>query len=193
MALRVSLYNGTQPIVTPPCSAQNASRAAVEWGPILLAATQSTAPHCQSQHAAAGQAGGGSGVASAVVIRGINPAITPVAEWLTGAGYDGDGNPLFAVTGTVGCTVFRAYFSLQQGAFSVYPTFLPAADPSGSNDTMTCGVVKENYPVETAGVCAAASTPFFGPFLTHSPALDAALHASCDVHSARCPCLLGAD
>ena len=139
-------------------------------------------PHCQHQHAVTGQAGWGSGVASAVVIRGINPAITPVAEWLTGSGHDGDGNPLFAVTGTEGCTVFRPYFSLQQGTFSVYPTFLPAANPAGSNDTVTCGVVKENYPAETAGVCTATSNTDFGPFLTHLPAFYAAPHASCALY-----------
>lgn len=45
MSLRVSLYNGTgAPVDSFGCKARQVVRAAVEWGPVLLAATYSTDP-----------------------------------------------------------------------------------------------------------------------------------------------------
>ena len=47
MELRVSLYNGTVPIDPFQCNAKGVVRAAVEYGPVLLAATYSQEPRCR--------------------------------------------------------------------------------------------------------------------------------------------------
>jgi hypothetical protein len=163
MGLRVSLYNGTTAPTSAAsgCGVAGAVRATVEWGPVLLAATLSTAPKC-TQHnarvaaaaAAAAAAGGGTPLpTTAVNIVGINPR-SPVSEWLLPAGFDGV-DPLFAVNGTSECTMFRPYYSLQDEAMSVYPTFFPNG---GLGKYGECAVTKENFPAETSTVCLKCAT-----------------------------------
>lgn len=148
MALRTSLYNGTQPTPVSGCTdPADAVRAVVEWGPILLAATHSSDPKCRGSPAYAASAHPTSNVA--VTIRGVDPRNVSASTWLHPAGFDGV-DPLFTVDGTNGCTVFKPYYSLNQEAMSVYPVFLPAA---GKTENTTCGIAKENYPAETSNVC----------------------------------------
>ena len=146
MALRTSVYNGTQPMPVSGCTnPADAVRAAVEWGPILLAATHSPDPKCSSTTTTSSQPASN----AAVTIVGVDPRNTTASAWLVPAGFDGV-DPLFTVAGTKGCTVFRPYYSMDQGGLSVYPVFLPSA---AENATSTCGIVKENYPAETSRVC----------------------------------------
>jgi hypothetical protein len=78
-----------------------------------------------------------------------------VSEWLSPAGVDQFGDPMFTVNGTNGCVLFRSYYSLQTEVFSVYPDFVPNAGPGQRGQ---CGVTKENWPSETTQVCLACPT-----------------------------------
>ena len=159
MGLRVSMYNGTTPTPSGGCGSVGVARAAVEWGPVLLAATYNTSnPKCtQSRSPSGGGDEDADGARSrlpprsgtAVSIAGVDPR-SPVEDWLIPAGHDGL-EPLFSVKGTGGCVVFRPYYALQAQAMSVYPNFLP----KGASKPGQCGVAKENWPAETSAVCLA--------------------------------------
>ena len=137
MSLRTSLYNGSAPIDNFECNSKDVVRAAVEWGPMLLAATYSQEPRC-SLNGSGGESGPD---APAVAIIGVDPRNVPTSSWLSLTGHDDYGDPIFSVKGTTGCTVFRPYYSLQNESFSVYPSFVTSA---GLNQRGQCGVTEEN-------------------------------------------------
>jgi hypothetical protein len=146
MSLRVSIYNGTGAPADPSaCNARSVVRAAVEWGPTLLAATRATDPRCAHAQPAAGP------WAPAVSIIGVDPRVTPASEWLLPAGHDSNGDPIFAVVGTMGCVLFKSYYSIQNETFSVYPNFVTT---SGLDQRGACAVTREDaHPTETSTVC----------------------------------------
>eukprot|EP00035_Acanthoeca_spectabilis_P012295 m.219527 g.219527 ORF g.219527 m.219527 type:complete len:991 (+) comp15583_c0_seq1:238-3210(+) len=148
MGLRVSLYNGSTPADASRCNSPDVTRAAVEWGPLLLAATYSADPRCRPLSASTQALPAG---APTVSIFGVDPR-TPVDSWLQPSGLD-KGDPLFSVVGTAGCVVFRPYYRLQNESFSVYPNFLPTA---GRNQSSQCGVTQEagrSEPPRDSTVC----------------------------------------
>jgi hypothetical protein len=137
MSLRTSLYNGSAPIDSFQCNSKDVVRAAVEWGPTLLAATYSQDPRC-SFNGSSGESGPD---APAIAIVGVDPRDVPASSWLSLKGHDQNGDPIFAVRGTENCTLFRPYYSLQNESFSVYPTFVTSA---GLNQRGQCGVTEES-------------------------------------------------
>jgi DUF1680 family protein len=103
MSLRTSLYNGSAPIDSFQCNSKDVVRAAVEWGPTLLAATYSQDPRC-SFNGSSGESGPD---APAIAIVGVDPRDVPASSWLSLKGHDQNGDPIFAVRGTENCTLFR--------------------------------------------------------------------------------------
>lgn len=142
MSLRVSLYNGTVPMDPFRCNAKSVVRAAVEYGPVLLAATYANTPQCLRKLASQRSLIPSSGPnAPAVTIIGIDPVADSVASWLSLASKSSGGDPVFTVKGTDSCIVFRPYYSMQNETLSVYPNFLTRA---GLDQRGQCGVTGES-------------------------------------------------
>ena len=113
--LSAVLYNGTTPADPSGCNTTAIVRAAVSWGPILLAATVYAGPEC----ATAGVFGAAAGLPSIVSVDPRDPPET----WLTRNTTAG-ASLAFAVKGNP-CVVFRPYYELQACPLYLFFSFLP--------------------------------------------------------------------
>jgi hypothetical protein len=162
MGLRVSAYNGTTsspPVANDGCRGpgsssnnNNRTRAAVEWGPVLLAAVASDYAKVNVANCSVGAADiTDLSIQGSFTIQGIDIRSSKPTSWLTASAvpvaphtfsFDVRGNP---------CVSFVPYFSVQTEEMSVYPAFQP--HKPGPTKPQLCSVVTENWPAETQSVC----------------------------------------
>eukprot|EP01047_Picozoa_sp_COSAG01_P018380 COSAG01_NODE_993_length_12256_cov_6.798964_14_plen_517_part_00 len=161
MSLRVSPYNGTTP--SPPVADEGCqtpdgnnsrTRAAVEWGPILLAAVASDYAKANVVNCSVGAADVSDlSIQGSFTIQGIDITRSTPASWLVPSAvpvaphafsFDVRGNP---------CVSFVPYFSVQTEEMSVYPAF--RAHKPGVTQPQLCSLATENWPAETNAVCLA--------------------------------------
>ena len=172
LGLRLSVYNGTElspvPSADTCCNSGNASgsnnapsgenrtRAALEFGPILLAAVASE--YASNNPANCSSAGDplsditDLSLAGAFTIQGIDVMEDLPATWLhqsdTALGeysvsFDVRDNP---------CVSFVPYFEVQFDEMTVYPAFQPQKS-AGPPPVQLCSIVTDNFPQMTAAVC----------------------------------------
>jgi hypothetical protein len=161
MGLRASVYNGST--TSPPasdssCDSQtgtdNRTRAAVEWGPILLAAVASDYATKNVANCSVGAADVGDlSIQGAFTIQGIDIVSNRPSSWLTQSAVPLSPHAISFDVRDNPCVSFVPYFSIQTEEMSVYPAFQLHKPPLPK--PQLCSVVTENFPAETSAVCLA--------------------------------------
>ena len=164
MGLRVSVYNGTTadpahaPGCTPPPGGRdNRTRAAIEYGPILLAVVPSAYAAANLSQCSSGASDVSDlSLQGAFTLMGIDLLGEDPDTWLTRSPAPLPPHRLsFAVRGNP-CATFVPYFSVQFEEMAVYPAFQKTQPPPPT--PVLCSVVTENFPAKTAAVCLSCAT-----------------------------------
>jgi DUF1680 family protein len=164
MGLRASIYNGTTtstPASGARCSSSagtdNRTRAAIEWGPILLAAVASDYAMNHTANCSVGAADiGDLSLQGSFTIEGVDVVSSTPSSWLTQSAVPRSPHAISFDVLNNKCVSFVPYFSIQTEEMSVYPAFQKTR-PAPPKPQL-CSVVTENYPAETAAVCLACPT-----------------------------------